>query len=246
MLTGASLDTLKLLAMVFMVVDHINFVCFEERVSFMFYLGRGSFPLFAFVMACHLYRDAPWDGYLQRLVVFAMLSQPVFVLAFHEDVLNILFTLALGAVVARWVLGQPRWQLNMLCCLALSSIFFEDAIDFDLVGIIVPALFVSAMRGERFARLWTWIMLVLLNLDVGDAVGLENGQLVLQELSMDPVLTVAGTVVLPWVSYLLCRGVPGERFLPRYALYWFYPGHLLLFVIWRLLRGELSLELFSF
>ena len=245
-LIGASLDALKLLAMVFMVVDHINLVCFDDTVSWMFYVGRGSFPLFAFVMACHLYRDTPSDKYLQRLVVFALLSQPVFVLAFDEAVLNILFTLALGAAVASWALGQAPWRLHMLCFVALSSVFFEDAIDFDLIGIILPALFVSVMRGERFARLWTLIMLLLLNLDLGDVVGLEGQQLVLQEFSLDHVLIVAGTIVLPWVSYTLCRRIPGDRFLPRYALYWFYPGHLLVLVIWRLLQGDLSLELFSF
>lgn len=245
-LIGASLDTLKLLAAVFMVVDHINLVCFEDTVSWMFYLGRGSFPLFAFVMACHLYRDTPLDRYLGRLVVFALISQPVFVLAFHEDVLNILFTLALGAVVARWAVGQVPRRRHMLYSLALSSVFFADAIDFDLIGIILPTLFVSVMRGKRFAQLWTWIMLLLLNLDAGEVVRLEDQQLVVHEFSLDPVLIVAGTVVLPWVSYILCRRLRGDRFLPRYALYWFYPGHLLLFAIWRLLRGDLSLELFSF
>jgi len=243
-LRDASLDSLKLLAMVLMVVDHINLVCFEDAVSWMFYLGRGSFPLFAFVMACHLYRDTPLVKYVPRLVVFALVSQPVFVVAFQENTLNILFTLALGAVVASWVVGQPPWRLHVLCWLALSSIFFEDAIDFDLVGIMLPALLVSAMKGERFAQLWSAIMLLLLNLDVGDVIRLGDERIALQELSLDPVLTVASTALVPWVSYTLCRHAPGGRFVPRYALYWFYPGHLLLLVIWRWLWGDLSLALF--
>ena len=98
-LTGAPLDALKLVAMTFMVLDHVNYVCLDEAEPWMFYLGRGAFPLFAFAMACHLYRQMPLDRYLQRLVVFAFLSQPVFVLAFDENVLNIMFTLALGAAV---------------------------------------------------------------------------------------------------------------------------------------------------
>jgi len=245
-LTGASLDTLKVVAAVYMVVDHINLVCFDDAFSWMFYIGRGSFPLFAFVMACHLCRDMPLDRYLKRLVVFALLSQPIFVLALHEDVLNILFTLALGAVVARWAVGQALWRRNLLYGVALSSVFFEEAIDFDLIGIMLPALFVSVMRGERFAWLWTWVMLLWLNLDVGDLVRLRGRGLVLQEFSWDPVLIIAGTIALPWVTYAHCRRISGDRFLPRYAFYWFYPGHLLLLVIWRLLRGDLSLSLFSF
>ena len=245
LLTGASLDTLKLLAIVLMVLDHINQVCLGETEPWMFYLGRGAFPLFAFVMACHLYRQTPLDGYLQRLVVFALLSQLVFVLAFDEIELNVLFTLALAAVVAPWVVEQAPWRRHMLFGLTLSSVFIEDAIDFDLLGIVLPAAFLSAMRGQRFAKLWTWIILIFLNLEAGDIVSLEREGIVLNDFSLDPILTVSGSIVLPWVSYALCRRLSGDRFLPRYTLYWFYPGHLLLFAIWRLMQGDLSTELLA-
>jgi len=157
-----------------------------------------------------------------------------------------LFTLALGAVVAHWVVGGAPWRLHVICGIALSAVFLEEAIDFDLIGIVLPAVFVSAMRGVQFAKGWTWIMLVFLNLDAGHVVGLEEGHFVLREFSLDPIMILAGTIVLPWVSYMLCRRIPGDRYLPRYALYWFYPGHLLLFVIWRLVQGDLPLDLFAF
>lgn len=246
-LTGASLDALKLWAMVLMVIDHTNLICFDETEPWMFYLGRGCFPLFAFAMAISLNRDRPLDGYLKRLVVFALLSQPVFVLAFQENSLNILFTLALGAAVARWYVEQEPWRRQTLLCVVLvSSFLFKDAIDYDLVGIMLPAVLLSAMRGERAAWLWAGITLLALNLDMAELFALEGGQIVLMELSWAPLLIVAGTVLVPWVSYALCRRVPGDRFLPRYALYWFYPGHLLLFALWRLNRDGLPLELFSF
>jgi hypothetical protein len=245
-LTGAALDALKLWAMVLMVIDHANIILLDEGEPWMFYLGRGCYPLFAFAMAISLNRDKPLDGYLKRLVVFALLSQPVFVLAFHENALNILFTLALGAAVARWYVEQVPWRRHgFLCVVVLSSFFFEDAIDFDLIGIMLPAVLLSAMRGERHARLWAGITLLALNLDMAELFALEDGQIALMELSWAPLLIVAGTVLVPWVSYALCRRVPGDRFLPRYALYWFYPGHLLVFALWRLLRDGLPLELIS-
>lgn len=245
-LTGASLDTLKLLAMVFMVLDHVNFVCLGETEDWMFYLGRGALPLFAFAMAGHLYRQVPLDRYLQRLLVFAVLSQPVFVLAFDENALNIIFTLALGTVMAQWVVRQVSWRRHLLFAVALSSVFLEDAIDFDLLGIALPGAFLGALQGQRFARLWTVVILLLLNFEVGDVAGLENGQMIFYGFSLDSLLMVASTIVVPWVSYVICRRVPGGRFLPRYTFYWFYPGHLLLLVIWRLLHGDLSYELFAF
>lgn len=245
-LTGAPLDALKLWAMVLMVIDHTNLIVFDDTVPWMYYLGRGCYPLFAFAMAISLNRDRPLDAYLKRLVAFALLSQPVFVLAFHENALNILFTLALGAVMARWYVEQGPWRPLALLGVALFSAFFDDAIDYDLVGIALPAVLLSAMRGQRHARLWMVLMLLALNLDVGELFYLEGGQIVPQELSWDHLLIVAGTLGIPWVSHALCRRVPGDRFLPRYALYWFYPGHLLVFALWRLVRDGLPLELFSF
>jgi len=244
-LTGASLDTLKLLAMVFMILDHINLVCLDETEPWMFYLGRGAFPLFAFVMACHLCRHTPLDRYLQRLVVFALISQIVFVLAFDEVVLNVLFTLALGAVVAPWIVEQAPWRRHMLFGLALCSVFIEDAIDFDLLGIVLPAAFLSLMRRQRFATLWVWVVLIFLNIEVGDVLSQERQGMILNALSSDLILTVAGTIVISWMSYALCRRLSGDRFLPRYTLYWFYPGHLLLLAIWRLLYGDLPVEVFA-
>ena len=111
---------------------------------------------------------------------------------------------------------------------------------------MLPAVLLSAMRGDRASWLWAGITLLVLNLDVAELFTLEGGQIVPMELSWALLLIVAGTVLVPWASYALCRRVPGDRFLPRYALYWFYPGHLLLFALWRLNRDGLPLELFSF
>lgn len=111
---------------------------------------------------------------------------------------------------------------------------------------MLPAVLLVAMREERVAWLWAGVTLVALNLDLAELFALENGQVVPMELSWVPLRIVAGTFLVPWVSYALCRRVPGDRFLPRYALYWFYPGHLLLFALWRLTREGLPLELFSF
>jgi len=244
-LTGASLDTLKLSAMVLMAVGHYNQILLNDADPWIFYLGFGVFPMFAFVMACHLHRQIPLKNYLQRLVVFALLSQPIFVLATYDVQLNILFTLALAALVAPWMVEQTPWRRHMLFGLSLSAVFIEDAIDYDLLGIVLPAAFLSAMRGQRFAILWILVILMSLNLDVGDIVYLESDELILNDISMDLVLTFCGTIVFTWVICVLCRRLSGDRFLPRYALYWFYPGHLLPFAIWRWLQGGLPVEVLA-
>jgi len=231
--------------MIFMAVGHYNQILLDDANLWILYLGFGVFPMFAFVMASHLHRQAPSQGYLRRLVVFAMLSQPIFLVAVYDIQLNILFTLALAAVVAPWIVEQAPWRRHALFGLSLLSVFIEDANDYDLVGIVLPAAFLSAMRGQRLAILWILIILMSLNLDVGDIVRLDGDGITLNDISMDLVLTFLGAVVFPCVIYVLCRRLSGERYLPRYALYWFYPLHLLPFAIWRWLQGGLPIEVLA-
>ena len=203
----------------------------------MFYLGRGCFPLFAFAMAISLNRDRPLDGYLKRLVVFRA-PQPAGLRprgVSRERPEHPVHGLALGArggalVHGTGVLAAARAPGASLSCSPSSS---RTPSTSDLIGIMLPAVLLSAMRGERHAWLWAGITLLALNLDMAELFALgrradrPHGALV----GSPPDRRCPAPVLVPWMSYALCRRVPGDRFLPRYALYWFYPGHLLVFAL---------------
>lgn len=244
-LRDASLDALKLIAMILMVLDHVNEAGLGEAYPWMSYLGRGAYPLFAFAMASHLLRRPNLSVYLQRMIVFALLSQPFYALAFHQRALNVLFTLALGAIAGAWVLEEPRWRRHALFLSSLPSFFFKDVTDFDLAGIALPGLLALALTGDRVARLWTVLALVLLNVDLSDFASLEQQRLVLSEWSWAPLILVTFTLVVPWLSYWFCARLPGPRFVPKYTFYIFYPAHLLLLALYRLYREAFPFSLLS-
>jgi hypothetical protein len=225
-LTGAPLDWLKLIAMVLMVFDHVNTTLLDDKQLWMSWLGRGAFPLFAYAMACHLIKRPKLDNYLQRLLIFALFSQPAYVLALHDNSGNILFTLACGAIVGAWVIGEAGWRRHVLFTLALSSFFFSDFLDFGLVGVMLPTAIACALRGDRFA--WPWLVVLTLQLNGGldHFFVLNDGLLSFTSITQDDIMTALCALILPVAILVLCRQFQGRRFLFRYALYLFYPAHL--------------------
>ena len=81
--------------------------------------------------------------YLGRLAIFAVVSQPFWILAFNaDDILgnltnwNIFFTLLLS-LLAMWGLTTRRWWLFVLCVLALAF----GSFDYNYNGVILMLIF---------------------------------------------------------------------------------------------------------
>lgn len=88
---------IKILAALLMVIDHVGLVFFPDQLIFR-YLGRLSFPLFAWLLGQGEKHTRDVYAYLLRIVIWGLVSQPIYVLLFHNEQLNILFTLAIGLV----------------------------------------------------------------------------------------------------------------------------------------------------
>ena len=109
-----SILALKWLAVVLMVVDHINKFVLQESMPVTFALGRTAMPLFVFVLGYNLARPGAlqagaYKRVLLRLVAFGALS--VVPHALMNTLiggwwpLNIMFTLAVSVLVA-WLLEK--------------------------------------------------------------------------------------------------------------------------------------------
>ena len=88
---------LKIIAVITMLIDHSGYLIFNG-FSFMNYIGRLAFPIFAFLITEGYIHTNNLKKYFSRLIVFAIISQIPYMLLFSsaELSLNILFTLALG------------------------------------------------------------------------------------------------------------------------------------------------------
>ncbi len=92
---------LKIIALISMTCDHSSYVIFGH-FSFLNYIGRLAFPIFAFQISEGYIHTKNLKKYLLRLFVFALISQIPFMLftsIYSSNLyLNIFFTLFLGLI----------------------------------------------------------------------------------------------------------------------------------------------------
>ena len=91
-------ELLKWIAIITMTVDHVGVILYPEFTVLRF-IGRFSFPLFAYLLILGMENTRNIRYYFTRLFIFALISQVPFFLALDYgpfDSLNIFFTLSSG------------------------------------------------------------------------------------------------------------------------------------------------------
>ncbi|WP_251959859.1 TraX family protein [Nostoc commune] len=120
--------SIKILAAVFMVMDHVCYLLMPDIVI-LHLLGRLSFPLFAWLLAEGEKHTQNVYRYGRRLLITAIISQPFYSVVFQRLSFNILFMLFLGLVMLRLVKRYPQlWQQLIiigLCAAVAESLRVE-------------------------------------------------------------------------------------------------------------------------
>lgn len=147
---------IKLLAAVLMVCDHIGAVIFP-KILILRFLGRLSFPLFAWLIGQGEKHTNNFKVYLLRLVILGVVSQPIYYLTFHSSALNILATLAFGLLAIRVtkVIGSNLFTLIFAALAQLANA------EYGAYGVFVISL-LSEMNINRITWWSKWISLNLL------------------------------------------------------------------------------------
>lgn len=206
--------TLKIIAVVTMLIDHIGFLFFPEEMLFRI-IGRISFPLFAFLIAEGFLRTSNLNSYIKRISVFAIISQAPYM--FFEKVagaagfrLNILLTLLLGLFILMAISKIKNWPLKIT--IVLSSLALAYFVDFSygvygVLSILGSYLFLKNKRAGN-------VTLAILPF-------LEN----IRHFMMN-IFFFQFFAILSLVPINLYNGKPGPK-ISKWLFYWFYPVHLL-------------------
>ncbi|MCB2299019.1 TraX family protein [Clostridium tagluense] len=154
-----STSMLKIIAILLMLIDHMGAALFPET-TIMRMIGRLSFPIFAYLIAVGYSKTNSFPKYLRRLLIFAVVSQIPFSLAFTEQVriyslsdffrffvggpnphLNIFFTLAIGLLAIRvWDKGELRFgRIMAVLALGITAIAFHT--DYGIYGVAMMLAF---------------------------------------------------------------------------------------------------------
>ena len=139
-LSPAALDMVKLLALLAMLIDHINTVFMTPAQPVMYALGRMAFPLFTLIWAMNV-RRAPERLQVRanRLWIWAIITQPVFSLVFAGH--------------------QPWWALNILFVFAGVTQLLALQYRFGRKGSLAGALLLAIMIWPLSPAVTVWRVL---------------------------------------------------------------------------------------
>jgi hypothetical protein len=114
-ISDGTLEALKYVALVLMVLDHVNKFMLAERSAVLFDLGRMVMPIFGFVLAYNLSRPGALESgvhrrIMARLLAFGIVATPMFVVMSGWWPLNILFMLLVFTAVVELVERGGVWR----------------------------------------------------------------------------------------------------------------------------------------
>lgn len=192
---------IKLLAAILMLCDHIGVVFFPSILEFR-YIGRLSFPLFAWLVGQGEKHTKSFQAYLIRLSILGLISQPAYSLLFHSGNLNIFATLALGLLAIR--LGKLIGSKYLAWSVFATSAQLINT-SYGAYGVLTITL-LADFNSAKFSWWLKWFIVNILNFAT---------------IKFYPYQLIA---ILTPVVLILWNGKQGRKLK---LFYLFYPLHLL-------------------
>ena len=138
---GINTFTLKMIAIVAMLIDHVGAVLMPQyRV--LRYIGRIAFPIFAYTLVEGFCYTKDIKKYMMRMGVLALLSEIPFDLALTGKVLefghqNVFFTLFLGLLMLYLMTKAPDEVRGLLCVFVILFVSRYLRIDYSYRGLLM-------------------------------------------------------------------------------------------------------------
>ena len=224
-------NTLKILAAIFMVIDHAGILFFPGEVIFRI-LGRISYPIFAFMIAEGARYTRNKIKYLATIAGLATVCQLVYYFAMNDLYMCILVTFSLS-IITIYALGYFKkclfsenpsiFKCVISCGLLIFTIWVvyhlnqKLTIDYGFIGCMIPVIVsLFDFKDINLPKNFKWLDSHYLKV-AALAVGLlwisnASGGIIIYSLLSIPLLLL----------YSEKRGTPKLK----YFFYIFYPVHL--------------------
>ena len=232
---GLSSFTLHILAMVFMLMDHMWATVVPDSI-WLTCVGRLAFPMFAFMLVEGYHHTRSVKKYMLRLLVFAVVSEIPFDLMVGGSVLypfhqNVMWTLLLGLGTIYLIdrlIGDRQSLIRLLSAFGsvAVSVTLATVLMLDYYGCgILTVLTFYIFRGDNWLhRMGQLICLGIINLEL---IGGPVIPVSFLGLSFD--FQQQGLALLSLVFIWLYNGSQGPHGKAvKYSFYLFYPLHMLI------------------
>ena len=207
---------LKILAIITMTIDHIGAIIYPNIDAFRI-IGRISFPIFCFLLVEGFKHTHNRFRYFIRLLLFAIITQPIYDYAFNNHELNILFTFSLSflllssiefikKIINKYNKGIENYLYKTISYLLIYIIFLILSIilnvDYQALGISLVLIFYLSPN---------ILLSLLLYLTIAITLDVNNIQLY---------------SLIAFIFIYFYNGKKGKDI--KYFFYLYYPLHLLL------------------
>lgn len=237
---GITGNTLKMIAIAAMLIDHIGAAIIENGIlkfqggnpSYEIFgmaestwsfvnmtfrtIGRVAFPIFCFLLVEGFFHTRDIKKYGARLLVFALISEIPFDLSlfgqwFYPDYQNVYVTLFIGLCVLYWYEKAAEDPVKRtLVFLAGCGAAVVLKCDYNIIGIAMILIFYIYYHNKKMQTIFAGIL-----------AAVES-------------LGCFGAAILAFIPIRMYNGARGKGNL-KYFFYWFYPIHLILLYVLRLL-----------
>lgn len=197
--------TLKMIAIISMLADHIGYIFFPQDMVFRA-VGRIAFPIFCFLIVEGFHHTRNHTNYLIRLCIFAIISEIPFDLAFFGTLMdwghqNVFLTLAFGlaAIFCLEEMNTKRIYAIPFVLIFAASYFVHC--DYGIGGVLLICMF-------YLTRETPWMRFILTALILYIFYG---------------SFELYGLIAMVFITFYNGKRGPQVKML----FYWFYPVHLL-------------------
>ena len=210
---GKRNDFLKILACIFMLIDHVGYMFFPQYIIFRI-IGRLAFPIFAYGVAMGFQKTSNLRKYMKRLLVFSLIAQLPYSW-FSPGNLNIIPTLLLGL----WVIWLHENAGRYGFVLALLLVATGDIIhlQYGSYGLMMIWIFYICRKDKGILSLAYAMMSIFFAWMHG-----WSYSMVIQLYSIGSL----PFIFADWKVKLRVN---------RYFFYAFYPGHIIVLLLIRMI-----------
>lgn len=224
---------LKLIALVFMFIDHAGKMCFGDMTELRL-LGRIAFPIYCWCLVVGAAHTRSFPKYLGRIALIGLISQPIYMVALDHpwSDWNIFLTLFV-ALLGLWGLREKKFLSHLWAPVIAIALAHYLGVDYGWKGVLLVFL-LWAVRESKAGIAAVMIAFCLFwgngSYTVTSFFGLSLSGFTRTKLGMlvAPFLKLQGLALL--ALPLMLWNIPGRIRLPKWTGYALYPVHLILLI----------------
>ncbi len=210
---------IKIFACITMILDHIKYaIPFTENFVTV-YLGRVSFPLFAFLVSEGYDHTKDLKKYYKRLLIFGIISQIPFMLfrtlVGEWKLLNIMFTLLLGLFCITSFEKEKRKWISIPTIIALIVLGEIIKVDYGWFGVI-SVFVIHVLKNKKITLVISYF---------GITIAFYYSLIQNQIFALNGMFYILWTIA-SMIFILMYNGKEGKKL--KKFFYWFYPIHMLI------------------